>query len=158
MVLSQKERTEYQLLASTPLGAEDAAPEESYHDTTRSSIPQSRTRQTRRNILLFCFFVLAAILGFAAGALYVHYTVKTNDTCNSTLDNVALRVYLNSIEREFDYGTEFSKEPPHGEGAGEMSEPIWDSLIPSESPITFYRTTHTRLSQIPSPFFYLSTE
>jgi hypothetical protein len=74
-----------------------------------------------------------AIAAFTAGALSVQHTVKTKNSCDNTFDNEAPRIPLNTIAREFDYGTAFSKEPPQGERAGEISEPIWDTLIPSKS-------------------------
>lgn len=76
------------------------------------------------------FFILAVTAGFIAGSFFTH--TYENTASENDLENIAPRISLPHIRRAFNYSSPFSREPPQRERAGEISEPIWDSLLPSE--------------------------
>lgn len=75
---------------------------------------------------------LSLSIGFIAGILAVSQVTSRSSTY--VLDSVAPRIPLPSISREFVGTSAFSREPPQGDMSGNISEPIWDVLIPSKSP------------------------
>jgi hypothetical protein len=81
---------------------------------------------------LFIVFthVLVAILAFGAGSLHRAPPEARHDGRHS-LVGVATRVPLPLIKKKFAEKSDFLQEPPHGEGSGNISEPIWDDLLPS---------------------------
>lgn len=86
------------------------------------------------------FFILSLLTAFTIGVLltiYISNTTTTHSYEPGTLGNIPIAPYipLQQTAGEFTYQSPFSKEPPH---EGNFSEPIWDALIPSRSPFTFY--------------------
>ncbi|KAJ9227410.1 hypothetical protein DTO271D3_1420 [Paecilomyces variotii] len=73
--------------------------------------------------------IFAAILGFVAGVLSIRIHAMIIN-CHA-FNHLAPRIPLQNIPGEFTYPTPFSEEPPQGEGAGQIAEPIWDSLVPN---------------------------
>jgi hypothetical protein len=97
--------------------------------TTLNQIPRwPKTRTTLRYLIPILGLLFIAGAGFTLGVLATRPSVE-----REAAENAAATIPLRFILREFIYSTAFSEEPPRGETAGNMSEPVWDSLIPSMS-------------------------
>lgn len=81
-------------------------------------------------LLIILSYVLVAVLSFGAG--FLHRASETRHDSHPSLAGVASRVPLPLIKKKFVEKSDFLKEPPHGEGSGNISEPIWDELLPSQ--------------------------
>ncbi|KAK5627127.1 hypothetical protein RRF57_002842 [Xylaria bambusicola] len=79
-------------------------------------------------------FILAATGGFVVGAFFHSNHDSHGD--EKEKGATAPRIPAPQIIGEFVFSSPFSQEPPQDDGAGEISEPIWDALIPSESQYT----------------------
>lgn len=95
------------------------------------------------------FFVFSFITAFITGVLFTIYisnATTTHSYESGTPENISIAPHLplRQIAGEFTYQSPFSKEPPL---EGNVSEPTWDTLIPSrflflfQSPhlITYYK-------------------
>lgn len=87
-----------------------------------------------RTVVTVLAIVLSVAAGFFAGA-----TWTGTHNCKSAQEDLSLaetapQIPVPYLQGEFTYSSPFSQEPPQGDGAGNMSEPIWDALIPSELP------------------------
>ncbi|KAJ8128842.1 hypothetical protein O1611_g4791 [Lasiodiplodia mahajangana] len=81
-------------------------------------------------ILVICFG-LAATGGFIAGLLL--NLSRDSQGKDIAREAIAPRIPVPQIEGKFVFSSAFSKEPPLGDESGDISEPIWDSLIPKQS-------------------------
>ena len=85
------------------------------------------------------FCVLSVFVGLVMGTAigYVTATLSTTSTLDrgdsDSIQNVVPRILLPNIRREFTSHSPFSNAPSLGQSGEEISEPIWDSLIPSKS-------------------------
>lgn len=91
-----------------------------------------RSHFPRSNLILCICVPLAGLVGFALGLIFAkeHQPSSRIEEINS----VAAHIPLPITHREFTYSSPFSQRPPIGGDdvdAGAISEPIWDSLIPS---------------------------
>ncbi|KAL5335750.1 hypothetical protein BJX70DRAFT_401304 [Aspergillus crustosus] len=120
---------------------------------------QTRPYPTKLHILCF---VLSLITAFATGVLLTIYISNTSSTQSSRFgvdEDASLAPYipLPVISGEFIHQSPFSKEPPL---EGNVSEPIWDALIPNGlgyfiPPASNTTTTDTKSIVIPSAFHQL---
>lgn len=88
---------------------------------------------SRCNLTLGICIPLAGLIGFGLGLL-LSKEYQPGCTINNRIkgnDGAAARIPLPVAYREFTYSSPFSQPPPIGDDAGSISEPIWDSLIPS---------------------------
>lgn len=100
----------------------------------RTSRPQRSNHV--RNAFLILSYITFGVIGFGTGVLY-NSSYSSNGS-GAELEEVAHRIPLPLVKKQFMNETLFLKEPPHGEGSGNISEPIWDSLIPSQHlPLNF---------------------
>ncbi|KAJ0418862.1 hypothetical protein BJY00DRAFT_314541 [Aspergillus carlsbadensis] len=80
------------------------------------------------------YFVLSLIIAFTTGALLSVYLSNSLATHKSGFESpgiasiIAPHIPLAEISAEFTHHSPFSKEPPR---EGNVSEPIWDALIPN---------------------------
>lgn len=81
--------------------------------------------------LVFIGLAGAAVIGFISGMLFTR-SAATPTLCEGDTSDTAPRIPLSTINHEFVFDSPFAKEPPSGPGSGEASEPIWDTLVPSE--------------------------
>ncbi|KAI1737126.1 hypothetical protein F4680DRAFT_429462 [Xylaria scruposa] len=84
-----------------------------------------------RTAVTILVIVLSVAAGFFAGATWT----GTHD-CKSAQEDLSLaatapQIPVPYLQGEFTYSSPFSQEPPQGDGAGNMSEPIWDALVPN---------------------------
>lgn len=128
MFSARDKDAEYKRLTSPSNCEEDQVLEEGTQDSIFSA-PDTNTWKISSKLSVISCSILAAIIGFIAGSFSMY--VYSNAARSDVLENVAPRIPLPPIQREFNYPSPFSREPPQGEGAGAISEPIWDSLIPS---------------------------
>lgn len=124
-----------------PLACPSQTLEEGLQESPECSALESSTSRTPHTLTISGWVILAAVIGFFVGALSIHFHNKI--TNHGAPNNVAPRITLQNIRREFIYPSPFSREPPQGEGSGEISEPIWDSLIPSRFSVINLRTFHS---------------
>ena len=82
--------------------------------------------------LAFVFY-LGVTLGVLGTMLGLEHRMSRSMDSGDGLD-VAPQIRLDSTQKRFQYGGPFETEPPGGEENGNISEPIWDSLVPSKSP------------------------
>ncbi|OOF90604.1 hypothetical protein ASPCADRAFT_156521 [Aspergillus carbonarius ITEM 5010] len=94
-------------------------------DTEHDGHTASPTRPTRLWFILNV--TLALFASFIAGASTTYFTIRHRNQ-QPALDNIAPRIPIPSIAREFVPWSNFSNEPPE---SGDIPEPIWDSLIPN---------------------------
>ncbi|KAL3478694.1 hypothetical protein BJX99DRAFT_256344 [Aspergillus californicus] len=107
-------------------------------------------------------FVASLIAAFTTGVLLTLYisTTSTTHRCEpETLENIPIAPHtpLRQIAGEFAHQSPFSKEPPR---EGNVSEPIWDALIPNglgyfTPPGTNTSTPKSSSVVIPSAFHQL---
>lgn len=86
-------------------------------------------RHTRYCLVLG--FIVTLVVGFASGLLAAH-SLNIDNTRSTHFKDTASRIPLSYIRGEFNYNNSFTKEPPQGPGSSRQSEPVWDSLLPSE--------------------------
>jgi hypothetical protein len=79
-----------------------------------------------RGLLVIVVMVITGVSGFALGILTANLRSR-----NSFGESVAPRIHLPTIQRFFTFPSPFSQPPPGGLESGNVSEPIWDALIPS---------------------------
>ncbi|KAL4967380.1 uncharacterized protein BDV14DRAFT_198109 [Aspergillus stella-maris] len=110
-------------------------PPRGYRDThPHSSHGRPFTRCV--NTLYVLGFVLALAAAFTTGILVTLYTNPNsfeNDFAiqEVVLDGIAPYLPLPRVAGEIIHDSPFSKQPPQGPGAGNISEPVWDALIPN---------------------------
>lgn len=83
-----------------------------------------------RYLVVFLFLVTATA-GFLAGFFAAHGRALCGDIDRDTITMASI-ISLVPVPRQFRYDSMFSEEPPHGPDSGNVSEPIWDTLIPSQ--------------------------
>ncbi|KAE8154335.1 hypothetical protein BDV25DRAFT_116453 [Aspergillus avenaceus] len=105
--------------------------------STESGEPREPSKPPKCRKWLIISFVLTFLASFAAGALSVFLLTPKHQV----LHNVAPRIPIPIISKEFNFSTAFSQEPPQSDG--ETPEPIWDSLIPSTPPLYLYKSKLT---------------
>ncbi|KAL4927489.1 uncharacterized protein BDV17DRAFT_124059 [Aspergillus undulatus] len=130
--LSPQEQ-DYEILSQPP-SSSDIYDEESRQeqDTSRPS----RLKPSARCIytLYTLGFMLSLAAAFTTGALFTLYISSHDDTytvSKASLSNIAPFITLPQISGQIIHNSPFSKEPPQGPGAGNISEPIWDALVPN---------------------------
>ncbi|KAL4939579.1 hypothetical protein BDV06DRAFT_224900 [Aspergillus oleicola] len=147
--LTTSKEQEYEIL-SQPL-------EESYqeqHQGNRDTpLDFSRRKHTSRCIytLYILGFVLSLAAAFTTGVLFTLYSIPDDYDSGSgqeaDLHYIAPYLPLPRIAGEIIHNSPFSKEPPQGPGAGNVSEEIWDALVPDG--LGYFRhqpTTNTNTS------------
>ncbi|KAI1089108.1 hypothetical protein F5B19DRAFT_468785 [Rostrohypoxylon terebratum] len=123
---------------------------ESFDATPKGTLYVPGDGKARRylSILIPIFISLVA---FAAGVLAMQIYIALGDNLH---DDTEQSIPLLGIQREFIYNSPFSREPPQVDGSGEISEPIWDELIPNG--LGYFRDEHLALNiSIPTVFHQL---
>lgn len=118
----------YEPLASE---GEDGAHDLPLAETSTCTSHESRTMNLVHCILLVVGCTLAMTASFAAGAFSARSGAQPNVLCSEEFANMAHVIPLPPIQRAFTYPSPFAMEPPQGPGSGQISEPVWDTLIPS---------------------------
>ncbi|KAI0525613.1 hypothetical protein F5B22DRAFT_351551 [Xylaria bambusicola] len=88
----------------------------------------SSSREFTYLIMIVCC-ILAATGGFVVGAFF--HSNRSFYEDHNAKGTIAPRIPASQIIGEFVFSSPFSKEPPQDDGAGDISEPIWDALIPN---------------------------
>ena len=133
MRFNPKSTKEYTPVPTETLPNDEAEPESQQLVTNRNlrDIWRRCTGYTR--VLLSICFILTVIVSFGTGMIAPSVAQRCFKISTATRDGVANRVLLGEVLKSFNYSTAFSEEPPRGSGAGNISEPAWDSLIPGKS-------------------------
>ena len=117
----------YELLSNR---AQEGRSGNTTNDIEVYSSSDTRISRTFWVLSIFVGLVTGTAIGYATATLSMPSTLSRGDS--DSIQNVVPRIPLPNIRREFTSNSPFLDAPPLGKSGEEISEPIWDSLIPSK--------------------------